>query len=491
MSQDAGDWVLVTIDQKLARKQGVPSRIPIPKSEFEKLADEGMSVEKMREWVGKFVATSPAMHNAAWRTENVALARSFEVFIAKKDGWAKAQQAFQRKDVKSAIGALRLLSNVDREDHCARFNLATALASAGDHAAALKLLDEIRDTWVDDADYHVTRARVLLGLDRRDEAIDALADALERDPACQAALDTLKALGVLVAIYEDPLDATSLVYVRSDKMLEHLEAVWRSAPRDLDYYLRQAAYHQMDARHAVALAAADAAIALGGAAADGRASSARIVALLSLGRVADATEAARGRVAAADNATSRVDLARTLLAANAASDADAELGRALEHDPGDLMALDLRWWPADRNDLQLLQAAIVRLREHAERHSAHAGAWRVLARATAAVGDVDGAMTTFEKAMSLAPQDDELRAEWWTELVKHGRATDVLADAARVTGLPERDWKLRWGEAEALAAAGRKMEAQAAFAAINRDEKLHVDVRKRAKRAAMRVAQGA
>jgi hypothetical protein len=60
----------------------------------------------------------------------------------------------------------------------------------------------------------------------------------------------------------------------------------------------------------------------------------------------------------------------------------------------------------------------------------------------------------------------------------------VLADAAKITDMGKRDWKLRWSEAEALGAAKRTMEAQAAFAAINHDESLQIDVRKRAKRAA-------
>jgi hypothetical protein len=48
-----------------------------------------------------------------------------------------------------------------------------------------------------------------------------------------------------------------------------------------------------------------------------------------------------------------------------------------------------------------------------------------------------------------------------------------------------RDWKARWNHAEAFAASGRKIEAQTVFAGINHDESLHIDVRKRAKRAAM------
>jgi tetratricopeptide (TPR) repeat protein len=488
MSEDAGDWMLISLDEKLAKKQGVPARVPVPKGEFESLADKGMTVDQMRGWVHKFITTSPAMHNAGWRTQNAALARSFEVFVAKKDGWAKAQDAFSKNDFKTAIGALRMISNIDPNDHCARLNLASALASSGDAAAAVTQLDAITETWADEADFHVTRANVLLTLQRRDDAIHALVDALERDGSYQPALDLMKTLGVLAAVYEDPRDAASLTYVRTDKVAEHMASVWDAAPRDVDYYLRQVAYHQMERRPAVALAAAERAVALAaGAAPDARAVSARITALRELGRVDEATAAARAQLEAAPSAAAHVDLARCLLAASKNVEADAELDRAIAQDPGDLMALDLRWWPAERHDLEKLQAALPSFEQHAASHADSAGAWRVAARAHLAIGNADRAMELFEKAVRLAPKDDDLRAEWWAELVRHGDGARVVADAEALGDTKGHDWKLRWNHAEAFAALGRKMEAQAVFAGINHDESLHVDVRKRAKRAAMTV----
>jgi len=492
MSEEAGDWLLISLDEKLAKKQGVPARIPVPKREFESLADKGMTVDQMRGWVKSFITTSPAMHNENWRTQNVAMARSFEVFVAKKDGWAKAQAAFGKNDFKTAIGALRMISNIDPDDHCAKLNLASALSSSGDHAAAIALLDGIADTWADDAEFHVTRANVLLALQRRDDAVGALADALEREPSHQQALDTLKALGVLSAVYEDPRHAASLTYVRSDKVAEHLESVWASAARDVDYYLRQVAYHQMERRPAVALAAAEKAIALAeGGPPDARAVSARITALRELKRVNEAVAAAREVLEVSPSGAAHLDLARCLLARNANDEANDELDRAIAADPGDLMALDLRWWPAERHDLEQLQAAIPTLQAHAEANPASAGAWRMLARARLAIGDADPALALFGKAVTLAPGDDDLRAEWWAELVRHGKAAAVIADAEALGDMRAHDWKARWNHAEAFASAGRKMEAQAVFAAINHDESLHVDVRKRAKRAAMGVAGGA
>lgn len=221
---------------------------------------------------------------------------------------------------------------------------------------------------------------------------------------------------------------------------------------------------------------------------DPRAVSARVTALRELGRVDEATTAARALVEKSPSAAAHVDLARCLLAANQTQAADAELDCALASDPGDLMALDLRWWPAQRHDLEQLQAAVPRLEAHAQAHASNPGGWRMLARAWIALGDSEKAMGLFEKSVALAPADDNLRAEWWGELVRLGKAVAVIADAEKLGDTRTHDWKLRWNQAEAFAAAGRKMEAQAVFAAINHDESLHVDVRKRAKRAAQAVA---
>src|ERR1019366_2273588 len=228
-----------------------------------------------------------------------------------------------------------------------KLNLASALSSSGDHAAAIAMLDSVSETWADDAEYHVTRANVLLSLQRRDDAVGALVDALERDPSHNQALETLKALGVLAAVYQDPRDPASLTYVRTDKVTEHMESVWAAAPRDVDYFMRQVPYHQMERRPAVALAAAEKAIATGGAAPAARAVSARITALRELGRVEEATAAARAILEKNPAAAgAHLDLARCLLAASKNDEANAELDRAIAADPNDLMALDLRWGPA-------------------------------------------------------------------------------------------------------------------------------------------------
>ena len=484
MPDEPGEWVLVGLDAKIANKQGVPTRIPVPTGELEAIGEKGMSVEAIRGWVTRFMATAPAMSSSAWKSENAPLVKSFEAFVGKKAAWDKAQAAFAKRDFKTAIGSLRMIAAIDPADHASRLNLASALSSEGDHAGALAQLEAVAATWADDPEFHVTRANVLLSLDRRDDAIGALVDALERDGSCGPALSMLVKLGVLISVYEDPRDAASLTYVRTDSLVAHLEQVWSASPRDVTYFLEQAAYHEMERRPAVALAAADRAIALGAKAPNARAVSLKIAALRALGRLDEATALARSRVESEKSAAAHVDLARCLLAANKTDDANAEIDKALAVDPGDLTALDLRWWPAERHDLVQLEEAAAHFKAHAEAHPGVAGAWRTLGRARLALGDPETGLPLLEKALSMAPDDDDARAEWWTELLRRGGAEAVLADAAKIQDIGKRDWKLRWSEAEALGAAKRTMEAQAAFTAINRDESLQIDVRKRAKRAA-------
>ena len=87
------------------------------------------------------------------------------------------------------------------------------------------------------------------------------------------------------------------------------------------------------------------------------------------------------------------------------------------------------------------------------------------------------------KAVDLAPTDEDLRAELWTELRKQLRYQDIVDLAEKLGDMKDRDWKLRWNEAEAYLGLGKQMEARTLFTAINADDRLHVDIRKKAKRA--------
>jgi tetratricopeptide (TPR) repeat protein len=483
---DAGEWLLVGLEEKMARRQGVPARIPVPKGEFEGIAEKGLNPVDLKKWITSFLQIAPS----SWRSQEPDLAKAFDRYLSKVDLWTKAQNAFSKQDFKTAISTLKLVSNLDPDDHASKMNLASALASTGDAPGALKLLGAIRPTFEGEPDYHVTLGQLLSTTGSKDAAIDEFALALEAQPDHQTALDMLRQLGVLVAVYENPRDASSLAYVRADALLDHIASVWDAEPRDAAYYLEQAGYHASEGRHHVALAASERALAASNAPHE-KAEAARIAALRALGRIDEALTAAQAFVAHDPRSPlARVELAYALRGKGDATAARAAVDEALALDPNGLVALDLAFWPADKTDIALVSEAVAPLREFAERHPSAPGPWRSLARAKIAVGSTDEGLDLMKKAASLAKDDDDLRAEYWTELGRQSRFEDILADAAAVPDMGKRDWKLRWNEAEALVRTGKKIEARAAFTQINADTSLHVDVRKRAKRAAIAVDEG-
>ncbi|WP_437819050.1 tetratricopeptide repeat protein [Sorangium sp. So ce1078] len=482
---EQSDWVLIGLDENTARRQGIPARMPVPRGEFEGLADKGLSIDAARKWIKDFLTNSEPGKSGVWRKQNSALVSQFEAFLDKAPVWERAQKAFGERDYDKAISALKRIVTMDPDDHAARLNLASAQANMGDYPAALKSFQAIRKTFQGDADFHVAVGQVHLAMQKKDAALDEMVLALEAKPDCQPALDAMVQLGVLLPIYENPRDAASLVYVRSDAVLDYLTGQWDAAPRDSAFYLEQLAYHERELRHDVALAAADRAVAVAG---EGdrveRAHLARIAALRSLGRVDDALAAAEAFVKTAPSSSGAwVELAKCLSQAGRGEEAPAAIERALASDPGDLAALSLRFWPSDPADIQQVNAAIPALATFVAAHPESAGARRSLARAELVAGRIDDALAGFAAAVALAPGDDDLRAEYWSELGKQQRYQEIIADAAKLSDLSKRDWKLRWNEAEAYAALGKNIEARAAFSAINFDESLHVDVRRRAKRA--------
>ena len=476
---DAAEWLLVSLEDKMARRQGVPPRIPVPKGDFEGIAEAGLQLDQLRKWITGFLAIAPS----SWRGENAVLADSYDRFLAKVDLWARAQGAFAKEDFKTAVSTLKLICNIDPDDHAAKMNLGSALASTGDQAGALKHLEAIRATFEGEPDYHATLGQLYAAGGKRDEAVNELVLALEAKPDHKAALDMMKQLGVLVAVYENPRDAASLVYVRADALAEYLTGVWDQEPRDSAYYLEQAAYHASQARHGVALLASERALTASSAPHE-HAAAAKIQALRALGRNDEAVAAAKDFVKHhAASSVAHVELAQSLRATGDEASARTSIDEALRLDPGNLMALDLAFWPKEKDDIAIIEKSIAPLREFAEKHAAAAGVWRSLSRAKLAIGATEEGLTLLKRAVDLAKDDDDLRTEYWTELGKQTRYEDILADAATIADMPRRDWRLRWNEAEAFARKGKKIEARAAFAQIGADPSLHVDVRKRAKRA--------
>src|SRR5215212_2566880 len=188
---DQGEWMLLGLDEKMARRQGLPARIPVPKADFEGMADKGLSIDQCRAWIKDFLTNSEASKSGVWRKQNAALVSSLEAFIDKAPLWERAQKAFAEGDFERAITTLKRITSMDPEDHAARQNLASALANIGDYAGALKAFSAIRATFEGDADYHVALGQVQLARKDRDAALNEMVLALEAEPDCQAALDVM------------------------------------------------------------------------------------------------------------------------------------------------------------------------------------------------------------------------------------------------------------------------------------------------------------
>ncbi|MBK8252079.1 MAG: tetratricopeptide repeat protein [Polyangiaceae bacterium] len=488
--EQAIEWVMIGMDPKLARKQGMPTQIPIPKSEFENLADKGLNVDQARAWTKAFMAGEIGQ-NAQWRKKNNQLAAQLDGFVDKGPVWERAQKAFQERDFEKALQQLKRIKSLDSDDHMAIFNMGSAQANTGDFAGALKSFKTVRPTFEGDPEFHVTVGQVHMALKDNDSAINEMVLALEAKPDHQPALDALERLGVLTAIYENPRDAGSLLYVRADSVKDYLTGLWAAEPRDLGYYLEQLAYHERENRFEVALAAAEQAIAVAGDAGSVRAETAKITALRALGRNEEALAAAE--VYASKNPTcapALVELARSLGAVGRVDEGRAAVDKALAIDPGDQIALLARFWPAKTDDIAAVQACLPALQEFVETHDQSAGAWRSLARAYLVVGRTEEGINLLAKAVELAPNDEDLRAEHWTELRKQLRYQEIIDLAEKLGNMKDRDWQLRWNEAEAYFGLQKTMEARALFTAINSDERLHVDIRKKAKRTVRQLDMG-
>lgn len=498
MSAPTGEpeWVMIGLDEKVARRQGLPWQMPVPKEHFEALADKGLPADKARIWASDFLNNTEVGKNAAWRKKNNKLFISLQNFIDKGPLWQKAQKAFGENDFEKAISNLKKITVLDDDDHSAKLNLASAYANQAQYDNALKQFKACRATYEGDPDYHMAVGQVHIAMRKNDDAINEMVLALEAKPDHQGALDTMVKLGVLTRIYENPKDATSLIFVRSDSVLDYLKEEWSKPgndglPRSVDFFLEQLAYHERENRWDVALAAAEHAIASAGEAGSERAETAKITALRALGRKEDALAAAEAYVGGhPQSAAGLVELARSLGELGRIDEGRAAVDKALEIDPGDQIALLARFWPRKTDDVAEVAICLPALTAFAEAHPTCAGAWRSLARAYLVVGRTNEAIDLLAKAVDLAPQDEDLRAEHWTELRKQLRYQEIVDLAEKLGDMKDRNWQLRWNEAEGYLGLNKPMEARALFTAINSDERLHVDIRKKAKRAVRQMDMG-
>lgn len=485
------EWVLINFDDKVAKQQGLPPQVPVPKAHFESLAEKGLPAKQARGWCSDFLNNSEVGKNAAWRKKNRETVVAMEAFIDTGPLWDKAQKAFAEHDYEKAISTLKRITVTFEGDHSAKLNLASAYANTQQYDNAFKLFKQIAPTFKGDAEFHLAVGHVHLRMQNRDGAIEEFVNALEAKPDHQGAMDALVQLGVLAKVYENPKDAASLIYIRADSVATYLTEQWDLEDRTLDFFLEQTAYHERERRYEVAYEAAVRAIKVAGDAGCERAEVARIANLRLMGRADEAMAAARSLAEKTGTAGALVELARTLGEAGQTEEAEATVEKALAKDPGDLSAIMLKFWPQDPNDLEKIGAMLPSLQAFAEAHADTPGAWRSLARAYLPVNRIDEALELFKKAVALTPADDDLRSEWWSELAKHQRYAEIIQDAGSLGEMKTRNWQLRWNEAEAYAGLGKVVEARACFSAINFDDSLHVDIRRRAKRAANSVAEGA
>jgi tetratricopeptide (TPR) repeat protein len=487
MSNPDEEWALLDLEERVARRHGMPRRVPLPMKEAEKVSKEGLSASRVRAHIQTFLSST----SAEWRTQNAPLAKSYDAFLAKGPFVDRAEQAARKNDTAGVVGALQMVSRLDPDDHGARLNIATAKVQAGDAAGALRELSAIAETFAGDAEFHHLYGEVRRATGDREGAIGEMVLALEAQGDFRPAMDALVQLGVLARVYENPVDATSLTYVRADALRSYFEGIWAENEPSIDALLLALAYHESEARHEVVLLAADRILAAPGATASQgeRAAVAASTALRALGL----RDEARSRIDAflADNPASASALVERAALARSMGDealAKSSLEAALASDPGDALALLATFWPADQDDLNAMATTANALEGYTTAHPSSVGALRSLARARGKLHDHEGAAATLGRAVALAPEDDDLRAEHWVVLGLCGRFGDIVADAATLSDLPKRGWRLRWSEAEALRAMGKALEARAAFTAINHDDSLLVDVRRRAKRAAENVS---
>lgn len=486
MSNPDEEWALLDLDERVARQHGMPRRVPLPVKEAEKVSKEGLSASRVRAHIQTFLQHT----SSSWRTENAALAKSYDAFVGKGQFLDRAEQASRRNDVAGVIGALQMVCRLDPEDHGSRLNLATARVQSGNAAEALRDLAAIAPTFAGDAEFHHLHGEVLRATGDKDAAIGEMVLALEAKPDFRPAMDALVQLGVLARVYENPVDATSLTYVRADSLPAFFESSWAENEPDVAGLLLALAYHEAENRPAVVALAAERILKAADAtpAQRERATVAAASSLRSLGR-ADEARATIDKYLD-ENPTSAPALVERAAIATAAGDtqlAKTSLDAALANDPGDALALLAVFWPADQDDLNAMAEAVQKLAAHAEAHPTSSGVLRSLARAQVKVHDPEAAASTLARAVALDPADEDVRVEHWSTLGLCGRFADVVTDAAALGEMNTRGWRLRWCEAEALRATGKALEARAAFTAINHDESLLVDVRRRAKRAASEI----
>jgi tetratricopeptide (TPR) repeat protein len=256
------EWVLVGLDERMARQQGLPACLPMPRGALAELAGASLDLEHARAWIKAFLASGELDRSGPLREKGAAIVADLEAFLDKGPLWDEARRAFTEGAYDRASDALKHIVTIDPEDHAARLNLASAQANLGDHASALKALQVIKRTFDGDADYHVAVGHVLMALDQPEPAVEQFLLALGAAADCQPALDALVELGLFSAIEAVAGDPASLTYVRADKLVDYVTGQWDAEPRRIEFYLEQLERHASERHYILVLAAAERALRL-------------------------------------------------------------------------------------------------------------------------------------------------------------------------------------------------------------------------------------
>jgi tetratricopeptide (TPR) repeat protein len=473
------EWVVLNLDAKQAKQHGMPEKMPMPKHEFEATGVKGLTHETALKWVTEFLTVA----GPTLKQKEPATAKRYEAYVSKMKFWQDAQKAFTKRDFQKAASLLQLVSNVDKDDYAARQNLATVHAAMGNHDAAIKIFDDIAEVWAGSPEYHVTYANTLLAAGNRDAATEQFVQALEADAECRPAMDGLVTLGLLVKIYEDPLDPKSLTFVRRDALLDYLTSDWDENPKPIDFLLRVGVYHESERRYEIALAASERVLS-----ADSQNEAGILLkasALKHLGKTQEAAAVLTRYVESHQDAASALtQLAALDVEAANESGARAWLDRALGADPGHLAALQLKFLGTlEPPTLEQAAGAISAMEAYVNAHPQQSGPLRLLGRLLLQMNNEEMSLSVLKAAAGLPSSDDDVLAEYLNALLRYGRFQPVLDVVGALPDVSHRDWRLRWSEADAYLGLAKKVEARAAFTAINADEALHVSVRARAKRA--------
>lgn len=345
-----------------------------------------------------------------------------------------------------SIGAARRIIALAPQDAGAHRRLAQLLNQAGDHAAAVTLLQRSLELEPDNARALNNLGNLLTGQGRPEEAISVLRRALERQPDYPAALVNL---GVALARMD-----------RLDDAIDHYRRALALNPRLTEGTLNMASAHARARRHEEALVSFDRTLRLAPGLLPAHVG--RVHALLALRRPADALAACDALLALDTIPPGTRSLrAVALLALDRVPEAQLEAARAAAEDPQDVQACIALGLAALRTEapqaaLTAFETAARLAPAFAKAHAGRAGALDSLGRATEAI-------EAYEEAARLDPNDIPVLLNGGMLMLKVGFGTAALAafeavllqDGAHMAALRAR--------ALTLLALGRHEEAGRAF----------------------------